>query len=455
MIEIAIIDDEKILVNSFRLSLEHWGYKVSTFLEAAPFLEYIKSNQPDVVFLDIQLPDINGMDVLKEITSTIHSMPTIMITAHGNMKSAIEAMKLGAFDYINKPFDLDEISLLIKKALEEVKLVREVEHHRERAYKGTSLNNIIGSSQILEELIESAKRVASIPDTTVMLRGESGTGKDLFAKAIHNLSNRSEKQFIEINCASFPENLLESELFGYEKGAFTDAKQRKIGLIELADEGTLFLDEVAELPPYLQAKLLKFIETRSFRRIGGTAEITVNVRIISATNRDLEQAIENKEFRNDLFYRLNVFPLTVPPLRERGRDIIELTNFYVRFFAKKFGKEDISLTDETIKAFMNYQWPGNVRELKNLCERLVIMVPENIIQYEQIPAEMRKRINDPKQLSKINKLGDMPLGKIMDQVETDLIQEALLQALGKKQKASEILQINRHSLLRRMKRLNI
>lgn len=453
MAEVAIVDDEKLLVNSLKIELSHAGYSVSQFYDAGSFLAYIQSNEPDVVLLDLQLPDINGLEVLQTIMQAGRYIPTIIITAHGNIESAIQAMKAGAFDYINKPFELDEISILIKKALDETKLVKEVEHRRQRAYKTARLKSIIGTSLPILALLETVEKLAKIDNTTILLRGESGTGKDLISKIIHNLSARSSKQFIEINCASFPENLLESELFGHEKGAFTDAKQRKTGLVEIADGGTLFLDEIGELPLPLQAKLLRFIDTKSFRRIGGTSEIRVNVRIVSATNRNLEESVENGSFRQDLYYRLNVLPITIPPLRDRGADVIKITDHYLASMSKKFGKRRMSLGIKAKNAFLAYDWPGNVRELKNFIERLVILSSSDVIGYLQLPAEMKERLADLKSIKNRYQKKSLSMNEILEKFEEELINNAMTNTGGVKAEAAKILGISRYSLLRKMKRI--
>jgi two-component system response regulator AtoC len=455
MIEIAIIDDEKTLLDSLRLSMEFWGYSVKTFENGSSFMEYLKNGHPDLIFLDIHLPDINGMDILKHLSEREENIPTVMITAHGDIKSAIEAMKLGAHDYLNKPFDLEEIKLLIGKTMAGMKLAQEVEHRRERDYKSSTLDSVICECDMMKDLLEQVRTIARADETTVIMRGESGTGKDVLAKAIHNLSGRSAKQFIEINCASFPESLLESELFGYEKGAFTDAKSRKSGLIELADGGTLFLDEIGEMPLFLQAKLLKFLEARSFRRIGGINEISVDVRIISATNKDLEQEVDKGNFRQDLFYRLNVFPLYVPALKERDKDVLHIADYYISQFAKKFSKDKINLSDDAKKAFLDYPWPGNVRELKNLCERLVILARSGTIEYQNLPAEMRDILSDPKELAHKNISDNMNIDEIMLEVERELIDHAMRKTNGVKQEAAKVLGISRHAFLRKLKKLEL
>lgn len=451
MPEIAIIDDEKILVDSLRIDLTQKGYTVQPFYSAAPFLDYIQLHEPDVVFLDLQLPDMNGLEVLRRIMTINRFIPTIIITAHGNMESAVQAMKSGAYDYISKPFDLDEIGILIEKARQDRMLVTEIEHRRQRDYGTDGIDRFIGESQPVKELLNRVRKLSGIDDTTLLIRGESGTGKELLAKAIHNLSARAARQFIEINCASLPETLLESELFGFEKGAFTDAKQRKTGLVELADHGTLFLDEIGELPLPLQAKLLRFIESKSFRRIGGTNEITVNVLIITATNRDLERAMADGTFRPDLYYRLNVVPLTIPPLRERGEDIIAIAEHYLDHFAKKFGRGRLALNEGSRRALREYDWPGNVRELRNLMEMMVILNDGDVIGYDQLPEDLKTRIDRLGGPSRQASTGKPNLYDRVRQFEEDLIREALDQAGGVKAEAAKLLGISRFALLRRLK----
>ena len=469
MAEIAIVDDEKVLVNSLRIGLTKRGHKIHPFYEAGGFLSYLVINEPDLIFLDLRLPDMNGLEVLRQIRQMNRQIPTIIITAHGDIQSAVQAMKTGAFDYLNKPFDMQEIELVIKKALDEVQLVKEVEHLRQRSFKKVVLENIIGDSPPMLELFNTVKKLGSVKTTTVLIRGESGTGKDLLAKAIHNLNPRSVRPFIEINCASLPESLLESELFGHEKGAFTDAKQRKTGLVEIANNGTLFLDEIGEIPMPLQAKILKFIETKTFRRVGGTAEISVDVFIITATNRNLEQAIQEKTFRQDLYYRLNVVPLFAPPLRDRKEDILKITDHYLDHYCRKFGKTSLSMDPSARNTFLNYDWPGNVRELQNLIERLVILSSGPIIQKKHLPDAMGGPVENHEKenpleprMGLINSLkenfsdkGQISLDEILTALEKEMILTAMEKADRVKAKAARALGISRYSLLRRINRLKI
>ena len=452
MAEIAIVDDEKVLVNSLRVGLRKKGHAVRPFYDAESFLEFFRIGEPDIVFLDLKLPDLNGLDVLREIRRTGKQAQVVIITAHGDIRSAVRCMRAGAYDYINKPFELEEIEILIEKVLNGSRLIKEIEHHRQRSTDMIGPDSIIGRSRPVLELKQTIAKLKDIDATTVLIRGESGSGKDLVAKAIHNSSSRSKAPFIEINCAALPDNLLESELFGYEKGAFTDARQRKTGLAEIADGGTLFLDEVAELPLALQAKLLKFIETKSFRRIGGTSEITVDLMIVTSTNRDLEKSLASGAFRSDLFYRLNVVPIKTPSLRNRGEDVLALAEHFLLAFCRQFNKPPMVLENQVKDLFLQYDWPGNVRELRNLIERLVILSNETRIQLEQLPDRMRSSHGQRCSSKALCDLDRRNLDEILAGVEKELIHDALQKAGGVKAEAARILGISRYSLIRRMKK---
>jgi two-component system response regulator AtoC len=451
MIQIAIIDDEKVLVNSLEIAFKD-KYDVKCFYNGKDFIVSMEEISPDVVLLDIRLPDYNGIDILKTIKEQFTNTNVIMITAHGEINIAIEAMKSGAFDFINKPFDLNEMLITVEKAINDIKLKNEINHLRAKNIYNSAFS-IIGESKKIKELTEMIKKISKIADCNILIRGESGTGKELVAKEIHKLGAGEDKPFIDINCSAFPEHLLESELFGYEKGAFTDAKNKKRGLIELADGGTLFLDEIGEMPVNLQAKLLRFIETRKFRRLGGNKEIEVKLKLISATNKNLEESIKNKSFRQDLFYRLNVLEIVVPPLRERDNDILILSNYFVDYFSKKFGRKSVKLDEKTVNLFKEYHWPGNVRELKNLIERLVIMSSSDVITSEQLPVEISKKTFNPVH-SPINlENQDFNLDMYLEKIEYQLIRQALIKTKGVKTEAAELLGISRHSLKRRLLRL--
>lgn len=453
MAKIAIVDDEKVLVSSLAMAFKDEGYEVETYHEGTAFLAAVGDSQPDIVLLDLRLPDISGLEILGRISDKNLPAKTIMITAHGDIDTAIKAMKAGAYDFINKPFELDEMILLVQKASEEIKLEGEVEHLREKILVSNGDHDLIGSSEAIGGVLSQIQKVSAIPDCTILVRGESGTGKELVAKAIHNMSGDKSRPYIEINCSAFPEHLLESELFGHERGSFTDAKQRKQGLVEIADGGTLFLDEAGEIPLNLQAKLLRFIETRKFRRVGGQSQIPVDVRIIAATNRDLEAMVQKGEFREDLYYRLNVIPINIPPLRDRKSDVMLLADHFMYRYAKKFGRERLILTNQAKLAFQSYSWPGNVRELKNLVERLAIMSSSHMVTQEDLPAPMQTEKNPFEKQKKTEFSKDMNLDAYLAQVEYELIQDAIVKAKGIKSDAAELLGISRHSLKRRLQRL--
>lgn len=462
MREIAIVDDERVVLKSLEIGLKKSGYGVRTFMRAEAFLEYLNQDEPDMILLDLLLPDGHGLEILKEIKRINRNIPTIIITAHGDIPSAVQAMKQGAFDYISKPFDIDVVEMLIAKACKERNLIREVEHHRNRSHQKTTLNDIIGESTAMQALFAKVRRLGRVDATTVLILGESGTGKDQLAKALHNQSNRRSQQFIEINCATLPEHLLESELFGHERGAFTDAKSSKVGLVELADGGTLFLDEVGEMPLALQAKLLKFLENRAFRRIGGIKEIKVDILIIASTNRDLEQCVAEKSFREDLYYRLAVVPLTMPPLRERSGDVDLLVSHYWKVFTHKYHKADLTLRGEVSRILNAYDWPGNIRELRNLLEQLVILSSRKGVFRDDLPhrlleggdATETESSATPAESIDPAEMIQRPLLEAVDALEIKAIRRALRESNGVKSKAAAALGISRYALLRRLKRYN-
>lgn len=458
MSDIAIVDDEKVVLSSLKIGLAQGGHNVSTFERISAFKAYLKDNEPEIVFLDLLLPDGHGLDLLPEIKKVSPDIAVIIITAHGDIPSAVKAIKLGAFDYISKPFDLEVIEMLVEKAAKEQRLIREVAHHRNRSHQKTTLADIIGESAPMQEIFSKVKRLSQVAATTVLILGESGTGKDQMAKAIHNLSRRRKKQFIEINCAALPEQLIESELFGHERGAFTDARHAKVGLAELAHGGTLFLDEVGELPLSLQAKLLKFLETRTFRRVGGIKEIRVDLFIIASTNRDLEQAAAERAFRQDLYYRMAVVTLTLPPLCERKGDVPLLVAHYWKVFTHKFKKRDLALDPKILECLGAYDWPGNIRELRNLLEQLVILAGEEGVTMDDLPRRFLdyRPLSGPQLESGKDPAGVLDSGHslqaVIGSIEINSIQKALEKAGGNKTRAARMLGISRYALLRKLKR---
>lgn len=451
MAQILIADDEKVLAESLCMLFRDEGHQTRMALTGQSALDLMEDNYPDVVLLDLRLPDMSGLEVLSRLKVSLPEVMVIMMTAHGDTATVIEAVKRGAFHYLNKPFELNEITLLVNKALEQQKLKEEVVFLRHQRESISGLDEIVGQCPKMIDVFEKIRLVAKVGDSAVLVTGESGTGKELVASALHRLSDRQEQDFAEVNCAAIPDNLIESELFGYEKGAFTDAQKRKKGLVEFAQNGTLFLDEIGEMPLHLQAKLLRFLEKRSFRRVGGTVDLNVNARIIAATNRDLQDLVKQKKFREDLYYRLNVIPLQLPPLRERGEDILILAEYFLSQFSQRLGQSHKQLTPAAQNAFMAYLWPGNIRELKNIIERLMILCPTQSIPLEQLPAEIihSRGPADHARGQNFN-IDDHLLA-----VERQLVMEALKNVQGRKSIAAVHLGISRHALKRKLKKLNM
>jgi len=390
--DILIVEDEKNVREVLSLSLSD-DYNLYLAPDGKKALEILSGMNVDLAICDIRMPEINGMDVLKHIRSMDPSIPVIMLTAVKTVDSAVTAMKLGAYDYVIKPFDIKELMLLIEKALEKRNLEHENVYLRNELEKTGGFEKIIGKSEKMKEIFKLIKNV-SRGDATVLITGESGTGKELVARAIHNQSKRAKKLFVPVNCAAIPENLLESELFGYEKGAFTGAFERHLGKFEIANGGTIFLDEISTMPMPMQAKLLRVLQERVVDRVGGTTQIEIDVRVISATNTDLKHEVDNKKFRSDLFYRLNVIPMVIPPLRERSEDVPLLISYFLDKYNKEFGKKIRSFDADAMHVLTSYSWPGNVRELENMIERLVVLSDSNIITKDKLPSELYKKLID-------------------------------------------------------------
>lgn len=387
---ILIVDDDKQVANTLDMALTSWNYichQAGTIREATRLLE---QEEPQVVLLDIGLPDGSGLDFLDEIKKLNADTVVIMVTGNVDIKSTIAALRGGAYDFIGKPISLEELRVTLKNSIETRKLKREVKHLRNNQKARFSFEQIIGESSSMDKALETAQKVAKSDISSVLLQGETGTGKELFAKAIHAASDRHDEPYLAINCAALPANLIESELFGYEQGAFTDAKKRKEGLFELADGGTLFLDEIGEIDISLQAKLLRALEEGRFRRIGGLKEIPVDVRVIAASNRDLKQEGVDGTFRLDLYYRLSVVQIDIPPLRERGEDVLLLTKYYIdKTNRRRRGPNKLKGLSKEVKAiFRSYEWLGNVRELRNVIERASILEDGVLVTTEHLPADM-------------------------------------------------------------------
>jgi DNA-binding NtrC family response regulator len=425
-IRVQIIDDEELICWSLRELLEEEGYSVCYDMSGDAGLRTAISNAPDLIILDNKMSDKDGLDVLREIKLTLPETIVVMMTGFATVATAVLAMKLGAFDYITKPLEFDELKSVIERAVATLRLEREVADHRRELRQKYGLTNLIGNSAPIQDVFQMIHKVAHSEAMTVLLQSESGTGKDLVARAIHYESRRSEKAFVVINCATLPETLLESELFGHEKGAFTDAKQAKRGQFELADGGTIFLDEIGEMSLATQVKLLRILENRSFVRIGGTREIKLDVRIIAATNRDLMTAMNEGAFRKDLYYRLKVVYISIPPLRDRREDVLPLANWFITRFNREFKKQVNGVHPEAEAALVQYDWPGNVRELRNVIERAMILENDSMIRLEHLPIELvepKETLTFPTGSSLDTVYGDLPL--------TDMERSALLNALNK------------------------
>jgi len=454
--KILIVDDETLIRWALRKEIEREGYEVLEAGTAKDAMEIFFEELPDLVILDVKLPDDSGMNILKKIKESDAFCDVIIITAFGNVSNAVEAMKLNAIDYITKPFDIEEVKIVIKKALETRTLKRHVESVYKKEKERFNFNNVIGVSKAMQEVIATAKKVSESQARTILIEGESGTGKDLIARAIHFSSSRRFYPFMEINCASIPETLIESELFGYEKGAFTDAKSMKKGLFELADGGTVFLDEITEMSLSAQAKFLKVIETQSFKRLGGVKDIYVDLRIISATNRRIEKALEDGKLREDLYYRLNLIRIYIPPLRERKEDIPHLVNYFIETFNRDFKKKVKRVHPSALKMMMEYDWPGNVRELKNVVERAVILESEDEILPEHISLSVSHLKEEKTKMSGPSVEIEIPEeGISLEEVEKLYIMKALEKAKGNKTLAAKLLGITRDTLRYRLKKYGV
>ena len=448
--KILVIDDEKLLRWSIDQNLSKEGYRVFSAENGLEGLDLFYAEQPDIVLLDIHLPDISGLNVLESIKKEDNAI-VIMITAFGDIQTAVKTIKLGAYDFVEKPFNMEKLKILISKALETVTLRKEVTQFRTQISKQFGFANIVGKSGQMLKILDLARKVAKSDATTILLQGESGTGKDMIAKVIHYESSRSAKPFMDINCTALPDTLIESELFGFEKGAFTDAKQMKKGLFELSDGGTIFLDEIGDLKLSTQAKLLKVIENKTFKRIGGVRDITVDLRIIASTNKKLSEEVKKENFREDLYYRLKVIPIIMPPLRERPEDVTLLAQFFIDGFNRDFKKNVKGLSPETEKAFLAYSWPGNVRELKNVIERAMILENDEYILHEHLPLEFSAISDLPAEISS-GHVALPPSGLDIEEVEKELIRQALEQTKYNQTKAARLLNLTRDALRYRMQK---
>ncbi len=451
---ILVVDDERTLRFTLKEGLSEEGYRVDTAADAAEALDKLERDEFQLVLLDQKLPDQNGLDLLKTIKAKRRGMQVVIMTAFGKFQSAVEAAKAGCYDYVAKPFELDHMKLIIQNALAQTRLAEEVSRLRDAERRRAGSMLIVGGSSKMIKIIETIRKIAQTGSSTVMLQGETGVGKELLAREIHDQGPSKDGPFVEVNCSAFPENLLESELFGYEKGAFTDAKRTKKGLMELANGGTLFLDEIGEMSLNLQSKLLRGLEMKKFRRVGGTSDIHVETRIVAATNRDLRAMVDQERFREDLFYRLDVIRLVVPPLRERPEDIPPLIDHFVGHWNRELGRAVQGPSDEALELLLAYRWPGNVRELRNVIERSILLESEEWILPEHLPLEIvGAGGSGPRVLeTRLHAEGGVTT---LAQAERIAIEMALDKAAGNKTRAAEALGISRQTLRTKLKEYRI
>jgi len=464
-----IVDDERLVRWSLRQKCEEWGYIVIEADAGEPALKLAQRESPDLVLLDVRMADLTGIEVLDQLKKNGDARAVIMITADPQLDDVKAALKLGAYDFVGKPIDFDELRVAIKNALEATSLRNEVQALRGEVRHGVGYDSVVSVSPKMTELMNFVKKVAFSEATTILIQGESGTGKDLIAKAIHYESSRHEKPFVAINCSAIPETLMEAELFGHEKGAFTDAKQMKKGLFEAADGGTLFLDEIGELSPLLQAKLLRVLEDQVIRRVGGLRDMQVDVRVIAASNRDLEKAVRENQFRQDLYYRLAIIAIFIPPLRDRKDDILPLVNFFIDRYNRRFKKSVRGITDETRSLLLSHNWPGNVRELRNTIERGMILEEEPFLRpiylpfsvgesggrtlFERTsPADGGRTLPNGRTLPRLY----IPEGGTsLEEVEHSMVELAMSQANGNQTNAAKLLDISRDALRYKLKKFGV
>ena len=451
MASILVVEDKGSMQQMLTATLTDEGYEVDVASSGTEGIEKASQKRYDLILTDLKLPGADGIKVLSEVREADPEASVIVMTAFGTVETAVEAMKLGAFDFLTKPFDSDRLSLLIRRALENRRLMAENVLLREELAQNLGLSEIIGKSEIMREVTALVRKVAG-SDTTVLLMGESGTGKELFAQAIHHLSPRKDGPFVPINCAAIPRELLENELFGSERGAFTSSTARKMGKFEIAEGGTIFLDEIGDMDISLQAKLLRVLQEKTFERLGGTKTIEINVRVIAASNMDLKKGIEKKAFREDLYYRLSVFPIIIPPLRERREDIPALSDYFIEKFCKEMNKKPKRLSPDSLKIMDRYHWPGNVRELENTIERAIILCEPKTI----TPDHLAIRLATSSEIRLREGAGLKEVGAYaLAEAEKSLILRVLSQTRGNKKKSAEILKIDYTTLFEKLKKYGL
>ena len=465
MATILVVEDEPKMLRLLELNLAEDGYKTLSAPDAEAGLKLLRKETVDLIVTDLKLPGMNGLEFLQAAKRINASLPVVVMTAYGTVETAVEAMKAGASDFVLKPFSLEEIKLKVRKELDVGQLREENRDLREALGRRYEFKNIVAHSPRMQEVLATVERVATT-NATVLLGGESGAGKDLIARAIHQHSRRSSGPFIKINCTAIPENLLESELFGYEKGAFTGAASSKPGKFELADKGSMFLDEIGDVPPAIQVKLLRVLQEREFERLGGTRTLKVDVRLIAATNRDLRAALEDGTFREDLYYRLNVVPISIPPLREHKEDIPYLVDHFLERFAQEFGKPITAITPAALRVLTEFHWPGNVRELENIIERAVALSSGTVLDVADIHLDRRPGVAGT-ETAQITSLASgapgsgtglaalPPEGMTLEQFEDEIIREALRRAAGNKSQAARLLGLSRNALRYRLSKMGV
>ncbi len=452
MATILIVEDEPKMLRLLELTFAEEGFATRSASDAETGLKILGQEQIDLVTSDLKLPGMNGLEFLQAIKRINASIPVVVMTAYGTVETAVEAMKAGASDYVLKPFSLEEIKLIVHKELDVNRLREENRNLREALGHRYEFKNIVARSPKMQEVLAVVDRVAP-SNSTVLLGGESGVGKDLIARAIHQHSRRAAGPFIKINSTAIPENLLESELFGYEKGAFTGAATSKPGKFELADKGTIFLDEIGDIPSTTQVKLLRVLQEREFERLGGTKTLKVDVRVVAATNQDLRAALEQGTFREDLYYRLNVVPISIPPLREHKEDIPYLADYFIERFARDSGKPITGITAAAQKMLMDFHWPGNVRELENIIERAVALSSGTVLDAADIRLDNAPSMSAPSET--VAHASFPPEGQTLEQFEDEIVKEALRRSGGNKSQAARLLGMSRNALRYRLAKIGV
>jgi len=457
---ILVVDDEKLIRWSLRKNLIREGYEVLEAIDGQQAVEMLEADGADLMLLDVRMPQKSGFEVLSYTVEHHPEIPVVLMTAFSSVEGAVDAMKRGAYDYLMKPFNHDEVLIVVRKALQTTRLRRELALLQREQSGEFGIESFVGKSSKAREVCELLGKVAASTATTVLVLGESGTGKDLAAKAIHFSSDRATNPFVNITCSALPETLLESELMGHEKGAFTGARDRKRGLFEVADGGTVFLDEIGDMGIGLQAKLLRFLEEKAFRRVGGTKDLHVDVRIVAATNRNLEQAVRDGAFREDLYYRLMVIPVEIPPLRDRVEDIPLLITHFIDRFNTEFRKKTQGLTPDAMDCCEQYGWPGNVRELRNVVERAMILENKEFLDVEDLPQAIRAAFEDFNGAG-LRPIADAPAFELPDsgyglqEMEELMVRQALEKTAGNQSRAAKLLDISRDSLRYKMRKFGI